>query len=46
MCDAALLGGFVARPAGEPDADADRSDLSHPFGQNAKAVPENLSNDG
>ena len=43
--DAAALGGFVARSARQPDADADRTDLRHPLGENAKAVIENVSDD-
>ena len=45
MRDAAALGRFVARSAGQPDADADRTDLRHPLGENAKAVIENVSDD-
>ena len=44
--DAAALGRFVARPARQPDADADRSDLRHPLGEKTKTVPENLSRKG
>ena len=43
--DAAALGRFVARAARQPDADADRADLRHPLGEDAKAVVENVSND-
>ena len=43
--DAAALRGFVARPARQPDADADRSNLRHPLGQNAKTVIEHVSDD-
>ena len=43
--DAAALGRFVARPARQPDADADRADLRHPLGENAEAVIENVSDD-
>ena len=43
--DAAALGGLVAGPARQPDADADRADLRHPLGEDAEAVVENVSND-
>ena len=42
--DAAALGRFVARPARQPDADADRADLRHRLGEETKAVIENVSN--
>ena len=41
--DAAALGRFVARPARQPHADADRTDLRHPLGEKTKAVIENVS---
>ena len=43
--DPAALGRFVARAAGQPDADADRADLGHPLGENTESVIENVSND-
>ena len=44
--DAAALGGFVARAARQPDADADRADLRHPLGEKPKTVVEHVSDDG
>ena len=46
MGDAAALGGFVPRPASQPDADADRSDLGHLLGEKTEAVVEDVSDDG
>ena len=43
--DAATLGRFVTRPARQPDADADRTDLRHRLGEDAKPVIENVSSD-
>jgi hypothetical protein len=43
MRDTAALGRFVARSTGQPHADADRTDLRHPLGENPKAVVENVS---
>jgi hypothetical protein len=40
MGDAAALSRFVPRPARQPDADADRTDLRHPLGQNPEPVVE------
>ena len=45
MRDAALLGGLVARAARQPDADADRTDVRHPLGEEAKAVVEHVADD-
>jgi hypothetical protein len=38
MRDTAALGRFVPRPARQPDADADGSDLRHPLGEEAEPV--------
>ena len=43
MGDAAALGGFVARSARQPHADADRTNLRHPLGEKTKTVIENVS---
>jgi hypothetical protein len=43
MRDTAALGRFVARSTGQPYADADRTDLRHPLGENPKPIVENVS---
>jgi len=43
--DAAALGGFMARAARQPDADADRADRRHPLSEKTKTVTENVSDD-
>ena len=45
MRDAALFRCFMPGAAGQPDADTDRPHLSHPLGQDPKAVIENVSDD-
>jgi hypothetical protein len=45
MSDAALLLGFVARAASEPDADADRSDVGHPLGEESETIRKHVAND-
>jgi hypothetical protein len=45
MRDSAALSRFVTRSAGEPDADADRPNLRHRFGENPEPVVENVSDD-
>jgi hypothetical protein len=45
VSDTALLGRFVARSAGQPDADADRADLCHPLGEDTEPVIENVPDD-
>ncbi len=43
MRNAAALGVFVSRPACQPHADADRTNLRHPLRQDAEAVIEHVS---
>ena len=45
MSDAALLLGFVARSASEPDADADRADVRHPLGEESETIREHVADD-
>ena len=44
--DPAAVSRLVPRSPRQPDANADRTDLRHPLGQNTKAVIENISDDG
>ncbi len=41
--NAAAFSGLVTRPARQPHADADRTHLRHPLGEDPKAVIENVS---
>ena len=41
--DTASLGSLVARPARQPDTNADRTDLRHPLGEKTETVIENIS---
>ena len=43
--DATSLRRLVPRPAGQPHPDADRADLRHLLGQNAKTVVEHVGDD-
>ena len=43
--DAAALGRLVARPTGQPHADADGADLGHLLGEKTEAVVEYVSDD-
>jgi hypothetical protein len=38
VSDATALGGLVARPSGQPDADTDRTDLRHPLSEKTETV--------